>query len=96
MRLKFERFDGRRESTRSVIEESTGKEVGYIRSNGVGFSGGGTRAEGGIEIYLFGGRYQQTVETSDQCWGYIKGVEAVLDHMTSDCAIAYRNIQNVA
>ena len=91
MRLKFEHFDGRRLGHRSVIEESTGKAIGHIRSNGVGFSGGGTNGEGGIDIYLFGGRYQRTVNTYDQCWGFVKGVEAVLSQMTSDRDVVFRD-----
>jgi len=96
MRLKFKHFSGRRWNTVPVTEESTGQEVGHIRSNGVGFGGGGTHAEDGIEIYLFGGRYQMTVQTYDQCWGFIRGVEAVLDQMMSNQDIEYRkNLRDV-
>jgi hypothetical protein len=84
MRLKFEPFAGRRSATRSVVDEDTGNTVGHIRSNGVGFSGGwGNRRYGGIEIDLFGGRYQETFNTYDQCLGFVKAVEAVLGHMSS-------------
>ena len=29
---------------------------------------------------MFDGKYQKTVNTYDQCWGFVKGVEAVLRH----------------
>jgi hypothetical protein len=79
MRLTFKPFDGRGHNSRRVINEDTGTEVGFIRSNGVGFSYGG----GGIEISLFGDRYCATVSTYNECCGFVKGVEAVLRQMTS-------------
>jgi len=45
-------------------------------ANGVGFSG-----EGGIEIDLFDGNFKMTVNSYGECFGFVKGVEAVLNHM---------------
>ena len=78
MHLKFEAFDGRGRNYRSVIDEDTGKEVGYIRSNGVGMYSGG-----GIQVSLFDDKYCITVSRYEECLGFIKGVEAVLRHMVS-------------
>jgi hypothetical protein len=76
MRLKFEHFDGRRRVWRDIIDEDTGQQVGTIRTEGVGFSG-----YGGIEISLFGGKYQHTATRYEECWGFVKGVESVLRHV---------------
>ena len=78
MRLKYEPFDGRQTNYLPVIDEDSGQEVGSIRSDGVGFAGGG-----GIEVSLFGGKYAITVKSSEQCRGFVNGVEAVLNEMTS-------------
>jgi hypothetical protein len=82
MRLKVDLdgrpFDGRRLASRNIIDEDTGKEVGHIQSNGVGFAG-----HGGIYVSLFGGKYTITANRFDECWGFMKGVEAVLNHMTT-------------
>jgi hypothetical protein len=84
MRLEFDvsphrSFDGRRSGDYlDVIDRDTGKKVGYIRSNGVGYSYGG----GGIFITLFDGKYSDTLNKFEECWGFIKGVEAVLNHLT--------------
>jgi hypothetical protein len=78
MHLKFETFDGRRRCDRDIIDEDTAKSVGYIRSNGVGFSN-----YGGIDITLFDGKYVRTVNTYQECYGFVQGVQAVLNHMTA-------------
>jgi hypothetical protein len=78
MRLKFEPFDGRRWNARDIIDEDTGKKVGHIRSNGVGFTN-----YGGIDISLFDDKYQTTVSSYKECCGFVLGVQAVLRHMTS-------------
>jgi hypothetical protein len=78
MRLTFKFFDGRKRCCRDIIDEETGKEVGHIMSNGVGFNN-----YGGIDITLFGGKYRYTAERYDECWGFVKGVETVLNHVIS-------------
>jgi hypothetical protein len=76
MRLTFEPFDGRSWNVKSVIDQDTGREVGFIHSNG---SGNG----GGIFVSLFDNKYATTVHHYEECRGFVKGVEAVLDHMVS-------------
>ena len=61
-----------------VFDQSTGKKVGSIRFDEVG-----TGNLGGIEISLFDGKYQATVNTYDKCFGFVMGVETVLNRMTS-------------
>jgi len=78
MRLKFDPFDGRKWNTRDIIDEDTGKHVGHIRSNGVGFTN-----YGGIEISLFDDKYRTTVSSYKECCGFVWGVQAVLNHMTA-------------
>jgi hypothetical protein len=77
MRLKFDHFDGRRWNLKDVIDEDTGKKVGFIRSDGVGFTN-----LGGIEISLFDNKYRTTVSSYKECLGFVRGVESVLNHMT--------------
>jgi hypothetical protein len=77
MRLTFKVFDGRRKIYREIIDEDTGAKVGSIYSDGVGF---GTYGDG-IEVSLFDGKYSMTVHRYEECWGFVKGVEAVLNHM---------------
>ena len=76
MRLHCEKFDARARRGRPVIDQDTGEKVGYVISHGVGFAG-----YGGIDICLFGGKYQGIVNTYNECWAFIKGVETVLNHM---------------
>ncbi len=83
MRLKFEHFDGRRMVSRSIIDEETGKKVGSIHAHGVGYIGHEIHGGGGIEVSLFDGKYAISVNRYEECWGFVKGVEAVLNHMTS-------------
>jgi hypothetical protein len=78
MRLTFKRFDGRQVNYVDVIDQETGNKVGLIQSSGSDFYAGG-----GIYIYLFGNRYKTTVHSYAECQGFVKGVEAVLNHMTS-------------
>lgn len=77
MRLKFEVFDGRSWNWVPVIDLDTGKEVGHIKSNGTGMY-----SSGGIEISLFDGKYCATVSRYETAFGFVKGVETVLNHMT--------------
>jgi hypothetical protein len=76
MRLTFKPFDGRRKSYRAIIDEISGQHVGSIQSDGVGFAG-----YGGIDVSLFDGKYSITVNRYEECWGFVKGVEAVLNHL---------------
>jgi hypothetical protein len=78
MHLKFDHFDGRSWNVKDVIDEDTGKQVGHIRSDGVGFGN-----IGGIEISLFDGKYEATVSSYKECVGFVKGVQAVLNRMIS-------------
>lgn len=78
MRLKFEPFDGRRKNYPNIIDEDTGKVVGHIRSNGVGFTN-----NGGIDISLFDGKYRAKVNSYPECLGFVRGVQCVLRHMTA-------------
>jgi hypothetical protein len=84
MRLTFKPFDGRFRGWHDVVDEdANGERIGSIYCGGVGFVGAGRSGSGGIEVRLFGDRYEGTFNTYDQCCGFIKGVEAVLSHMTS-------------
>ncbi|WP_213775139.1 hypothetical protein [Bradyrhizobium sp. dw_78] len=76
MRLKFDWFDGRGFKYREIIDEDTNEVVGHIYSNGVGF--GNT---GGIDISLFAGKYRATVNKYGECWGFVLGVQSVLNHL---------------
>ena len=78
LNLTFATFDGRRFSCVDVIDKNTCKKIGYIRSDGNSFG-----SSGGIFISLFDGKYRTSVNSRLECWGFIKGVEAVLNHMTS-------------
>jgi hypothetical protein len=76
MRLQFEPFDGRSSCFRDVIDVETGKTVGFIQAGGVGF--GNT---GGIEVSLFDGKYRTEANRFEECWGFVRSVQAVLNHM---------------
>jgi len=78
MRLKVPYFDGRKWGYEEIIDEDTGKTVGHIRCNGTGSAG-----DGGIEISLFDKKYRATVNSRPECYGFVKGVEAVLNRITS-------------
>jgi hypothetical protein len=75
MELAFQKRDNRSHSRRSdpVIDRETGRIVGYVYAEG----------EFGREIELFGGKYRAVLESHEEAWGFIKGVEAVLNHMIS-------------
>ena len=66
MQLTFEKFDGRRMSYKTIIDEDTGENVRRIRADG-SFEGGG------IEVSLFDDRYRITVNRYEECWGFVKG-----------------------
>jgi hypothetical protein len=57
-----------------VLDEDTGKEVGTIRSGGSGVD-----SSGGIDIWLFDGKYQTRVKHYDTAVGFVLGVESVLN-----------------
>jgi hypothetical protein len=78
MRLTFDQFDGRSRSDRDVIDQDTGKKVGHIQSNGVGFEN-----TGGIDISLFGEKYRTVVNSYKECCGFVLGVQCVLNHLTA-------------
>ena len=78
MRLKVPYFDGRKWGYEEIIDEDTGKTVGHIRCNGTGVAD-----DGGIEISLFDKKYRATFNSRAECYGFVKGVEAVLNRITS-------------
>ena len=75
MRLKFEHSDDFRSNYLRVLDEDTGKEVGLIRLGGAGVD-----SSGGIDIWLFDGKYQTRVKRYDTAVGFVLGVESVLNH----------------
>jgi hypothetical protein len=91
MRLTFNQFDGRGRNFREVIDQDTGKKVGHIQSNGVGFEN-----YGGIDISLFDGKYKITVSSFKECCGFVSGVQAVLRHMTSATEYTAKTRQSTA
>jgi hypothetical protein len=78
MHLTFDKFDGRSFNVVPVIDEDTGNKVGNIRSDGVG-----PYSAGGITVSLFDDKYRLVTGRYDVCLGFVKGVEAVLNRMTS-------------
>jgi hypothetical protein len=78
MNLNVPQFDGRKWGYKDVSDEDTGKVVGYIRCDGTGFAG-----SGGIEISLFDGKYRTVASSRPECCGFVRGVESVLNRMTS-------------
>lgn len=78
MRLVFQKFDSRKIDYVPVIDQNTGQCVGDIMPSGTGFE-----RYGGIDIALFDGKYCLTAHTYEECVGFVKGVEAVLNHMVA-------------
>jgi hypothetical protein len=72
MRLTFKHADDFR--CLLVLDEDTGKEVGTIR-----LCGSGVDSSGGIDIWLFDGKYQTRVKHYDTAVGFVLGVESVLN-----------------
>jgi hypothetical protein len=72
MRLTFKHADDFR--CLLVLDEDTGKEVGTIRLGGAGVD-----SSGGIDIWLFDGKYQTRVKHYDTAVGFVLGVESVLN-----------------
>jgi hypothetical protein len=56
-----------------VIDEETDKEVGFVQA---------TRTPATRHISLFGGKYQGDVKSIEDVVAFLKGVEAVLNHLT--------------
>jgi hypothetical protein len=83
MQLSFEPFDGR--SPHNIIyvvdKEDSNRVVGYIRTKSIA----STR---GIEVNLFDEKYVTFASTYWECFGFVKGVQAVLNHMTFSKYIA--------
>ena len=83
MQLSFEPFDGR--SFYNIIDvvdkEDSNRVVGYIRTKSSTYSGG-------IEVDLFDEKYVTFASTYQECFGFVKGVQAVLNHMTFSKYIA--------
>jgi hypothetical protein len=71
MDLTFKPFDGRKTN---VIDQTSSQIVGKIYSNW---------NSPGIEITLFDRKYEATVHTFEECFGFVKGVQCVLTRMTS-------------
>ena len=76
MRLLFKHSDDFRSNCLLVLDEDTGKEVGTIR-----LGGAGADSSGGIDIWLFDGKYQTRVKRYDTAVGFVLGVESVLNHL---------------
>jgi hypothetical protein len=73
MRLTVSYLDAPSRHVADVIDQDTNKRVGYIRS--------GSASSGGRYIFLFNGNYTARCTGHDECVGFVKGVEAVLNHM---------------
>ena len=55
-----------------VIDTDTGQEIGFVEA---------TRSPIERHVSLFGGKYQGRFDRPEECAAFIKGVEAVLNHM---------------
>jgi hypothetical protein len=73
MQLSFKPFDGRSRNFIEVIDQDSNRVVGQIRSS----------PGQGIHISLFDQKYVGTVSTYEECLGFVRGVESVLNRMTS-------------
>ena len=71
VRLKLKHLDNLIPNYLLVIDEDTGKEVGYIQSGN----------SDGIEISLFDGKYRTRVNRCETAVGFVLGVQSVLNHM---------------
>jgi hypothetical protein len=75
MRFKFQHSDGFISNDLLVLDEDTGKQVGIIRLGGIKVD-----SSGGIDIWLFDGKFQTRVKEYDTAVGFVLGVESVLNH----------------
>lgn len=55
-----------------VMDEGTNEQVGFVEA---------TRSPITRHVSLFGGKYQGDFEKPEECAAFVKGVEAVLNHM---------------
>jgi hypothetical protein len=85
MRLNFKHSDGFRSEFMLILDDDTGKEVGSIRLGRTGLG-----SSGGIDVWLFDGKYQTRVERYDTAVGFVLGVESVLNHR-EDLQFAFAN-----
>jgi hypothetical protein len=74
MELEFRAFDGEQPSFLPIINKDTGEQVGEIYCQG-------SVEGGGINVSIFNGKYRGTVNTYEECVGFVKGVETVLTHI---------------
>jgi hypothetical protein len=74
MRLSFKPFDGRSRNFIDVIDQDSNRVVGQINSS---------PGHLGIYISMFDQKYGGTVSTYEECLGFVRGVESVLNRMTS-------------
>jgi hypothetical protein len=73
MRLTVSHIDERSRHVADVIDQDTNRCVGYVRL--------GSTNSGGRYVFLFEGKYTARCISQDECLGFVKGVEAVLNHM---------------
>jgi hypothetical protein len=75
--LHCEAFNGHDYNNTYIVDRDNGGEVvGLIRSRGTGFG-----RRGGIEVFLFDGKYTAVFGTAPECRAFVRGVETVLNHM---------------
>jgi hypothetical protein len=76
MQLTFKPFDGRSWDVVDVLDEDSNRTVGRIvpKSSTISPS---------IRVSLFDKKYEASVSTYEECLGFVRGVEAVLNRMTS-------------
>ena len=73
MHFKFDGLNGRHQYGCSDITDEAEQKVGYTK-----ISYGNGRF-----ITMFDGKYEATLDNEDQCRGFMRGVAAVLNRMTS-------------
>jgi hypothetical protein len=79
MRLTISYLDAPGPHVADVIDQDNDERVGYIRS--------GSITPGGRYIFLFNGKYAARCTSHDECLGFIKGVEVVLNHMQASTGL---------
>ena len=81
MRLKLERSDSHRTPKSNgyvVLDEVTGKSIGTVSID----RAPSHRSYPTRTIQLFDSKYTSSFNTHSECVAFVKGVEAVLNHMT--------------
>jgi hypothetical protein len=76
MQLSFKPFDGRSWDVIDVLDEDSNRIIGRIAPKSSTISPG-------IRISLFDRKYEASVSTYEECLGFVRGVQAVLNRMTS-------------